>query len=285
LKLVAWTGDAFGLDSFVAVSLAIFHSVFNILGVLIMWGFTERLAAYLQTRFKTKAEELGRPVHLDKNVMASPALALDALRLELSRMAKISCDHSIAALRGSRAAEIEHLHFALTALNNGVESFVTNLQRERLAEATTAELSSMLRINNYLAETSALAQELAAQSADLHRIRTSAVAGAAERYLESAIELLQACDNDDERFDLAALKPGYSALRKQWHNLKSTMLESATVGHLPLTGLNTALELLRSCLRIAEQSTKVATRLTELQHATQEAKEVEEVQKVDASAG
>lgn len=285
LKLVAWTSEAFGLDSYIAVSLAIFHSVFNILGVLIMWGFTTRLARFLQNRFATKAEELGRPVHLDKNVMASPGLALDALRLELRRMAKMSCDYSISALRGARPGEINYLHLALNALNESVESFVTHLQRERLAEATTTDLSAMLRINNYLVETSTLTQELAAQSADLHRIRTSAVAGASERFLESAIDLLQACDSDDEKFDPTKLKPGYSALREQWHTLKATMLQSATVGGLPLSGLNTALEMLRSCLRIAEQSTKVAMRLAELQHGTQEAEEVEEVQEVDASTG
>lgn len=264
LKVVAWTSDTFGLQAMVAVNLAIFHTVFNILGVAIMWSYTRQLARFLQGRFKTVAEELGQPVHLDKNVMVSPSLAIDALRLELGRMAGLSRQHAIAAINGARASEIEHLHVALNTLNEGVESFVNQLERERLGEATAVELSSLLRINNYLAEVSTLAAEIAQQPADLQNIRNSAAGETCENYLNSITALIRACDLDAERIDPESLDTQYKALRKQWHDLKSTLLQKATVGQLPLSGLNTALELLRSALRIAEQSTKVAERLNQV---------------------
>ena len=261
LKLVAWTSETFGLQAMVAVNLAIFHTVFNILGVAIMWGYTQKLARFLNSRFKTVAEQLGQPVHLDKNVMVSPTLAINALRLELRRMADISREHAIAAISGARASEIEHLHVALSALNEGVESFVNQLERERLGEATAVELSSILRVNNYLAEVGTLAEEIAHQSADLQRIRSSAAGETCEHYLNSILALLRACDLNAESIDPENLDAQYKALRKQWHDLKSALLQKATVGQLPLSGLNTALELLRSALRIAEQSTKVVERL------------------------
>ena len=264
LKLVAWTSETFGMQAMVAINLAIFHTVFNILGVAIMWSYTQQLARFLLSRFKTVAEQLGQPVHLDKNVMVSPALAIDALRLELRRMAELSKQYSIAAIEGAQASEIEHLHVALKTLNEGVESFVNQLERVRLGEATAVELSSILRINNYLAEIGTLAEEVAHQTDDLQRIRNSAAGETCEHYLNSILALLRACDFQAETVDPEALDNQYNALRKQWHDLKSTLLQKATVGQLPLSGLNTALELLRSALRIAEQSTKVAERLNQV---------------------
>ncbi|XOV84016.1 MAG: Na/Pi cotransporter family protein [bacterium] len=261
LKIVAWTSETFGMQAMVAVNLAIFHTVFNILGVAIMWSYTQQLARFLQGRFKTVAEQLGQPVHLDRNVMVSPALALDALRLELRRMAELSQQHAIAAIKGAATSEIDHLRVALESLNEGVESFVNQLERERLGEATAVELSAVLRINNYLAEVGTLAEEIAAQRADLQRIRDSAAGETCEQYLASILALLRACDLSAESIDPQHLDSQYNALRKQWHDLKSTLLQKATLGQLPLSGLNSALELLRSALRIAEQSTKVATRL------------------------
>jgi phosphate:Na+ symporter len=271
LKLVAWTSETFGLQAMVAVNLAIFHTVFNILGVAIMWSYTRQLARFLLSRFKTVAEQLGQPVHLDKNVMVSPALAIDALRLELRRMADLSREHAMAAINGARASEIEHLHVALKALNEGVESFVNQLERGRLGEATTVELSSILRTNNYLAEVGALAEEIAHQAADLQRIRNSAAGETCEHYLNNILALLRACDLSVESIDLNTLDTQYEALRKQWHDLKSTLLQKATVGQLPLSGLNTALELLRSALRIAEQSTKIVGHLHQVNRETKPA--------------
>jgi hypothetical protein len=142
-----------------------------------------------------------------------------------------------------------------------VESFVNQLERERLGEATAGELSSILRVNNYLAEVGTLAEEIAHQAADLQRLRNSPAGESCEHYLNSILALLRACDLNAASIDPDNLDAQYTALRKQWHDLKSTLLQKATVGQLPLNGLNTALELLRSALRIAEQSTKVVERL------------------------
>ena len=48
LAVVDMTGRTLGLAAVPAVSLALFHSVFNILGVAIMWGITDRLALFLK---------------------------------------------------------------------------------------------------------------------------------------------------------------------------------------------------------------------------------------------
>ena len=66
--------------------LVIFHTLFNILGVLLMWPLSGVLVRFLQARFGSADENAARPRYLDRNVAAVPVLALQALRRELARM-------------------------------------------------------------------------------------------------------------------------------------------------------------------------------------------------------
>ena len=51
LPIMLWTvrvsGSVLGLQDIPAVSLALFHTIFNVLGVVLMWPFTTRLTAAL----------------------------------------------------------------------------------------------------------------------------------------------------------------------------------------------------------------------------------------------
>lgn len=73
-----------------ATTLALFHTVFNILGVLIMWPLAGRLETWLATRFVTVEEDESRPRFLDNNSLEVPALAANAILLELRRVADIA---------------------------------------------------------------------------------------------------------------------------------------------------------------------------------------------------
>jgi phosphate:Na+ symporter len=86
LWLVGEIGEELGLAAVPAMILALFHSVFNLLGVLLMLPFTNRLAGFLEGRFRTTEETEGRPRFLDKNVLTTPPLAVDALTHELQRV-------------------------------------------------------------------------------------------------------------------------------------------------------------------------------------------------------
>lgn len=87
LWLGATVQAIFGLDTSPSVSLAIFHTTFNVLGVVLMWPLSSRMVQMLHRRFRTQEETESRPRYLDKNVLALPYIALDTLSLELSRIA------------------------------------------------------------------------------------------------------------------------------------------------------------------------------------------------------
>lgn len=262
LRGVHLTETLLGLTAAPAVSLALFHTTFNFLGVALMWPLTPPLVRFLRRRFRTLAETLAQPAHLDQNVLATPGLALDALRLELARMAGIGRRHAIAALGGGAApAEREQERDALHQLSAAVEQFVTRLERQRLPAALAASVPNALRINGYIEEVATLAQAFSARSEDIAAIRRAAVADDIAAYLQAAARVLMASDPATLDFDTAELEQDYAALRRRWHDLKGVLLDAASDDTIPVAALNPALEGLRAALRMSEQSIKLATRL------------------------
>jgi phosphate:Na+ symporter len=79
-----------GLDEAPAAKLALFHTAFNVLGVVLIWPVAARMTTFLEARFKSAEEDEGRPRYLDRTVLAVPALALDALERELRRLGGIA---------------------------------------------------------------------------------------------------------------------------------------------------------------------------------------------------
>jgi phosphate:Na+ symporter len=69
-------------DNDIAMKLSLFHTIFNISGVLIVAPFTKKLVAFLQTLFIYKGEKRGKPMYLDPVVIKVPDSSLVAIRNE-----------------------------------------------------------------------------------------------------------------------------------------------------------------------------------------------------------
>ncbi len=105
--------------------LAIFHTLFNLAGVLLLWPFIDPLVARLRHRFRTAEEDLAQPRHLDRTLIATPALALDALTLELRRARALVGEEILALLAGRPSAA---RRLALEALLNQIAEFAGGLR-------------------------------------------------------------------------------------------------------------------------------------------------------------
>lgn len=65
-----------------AMKLALFHTIFNVIGVLAVAPFIKILVKFLLTLFRTKEQGRGQPKYLTEEVMEIPASALEAIRKE-----------------------------------------------------------------------------------------------------------------------------------------------------------------------------------------------------------
>jgi phosphate:Na+ symporter len=98
LLAIRWSHALLRLEAEPAAVLAAFHTIFNLLGVALLWPLTGRLLGFLETRFRTAEEDEAAPRYLDRNVLVTPRLAFDAMVLELTRVGQISRRLARAAL-------------------------------------------------------------------------------------------------------------------------------------------------------------------------------------------
>jgi phosphate:Na+ symporter len=82
----------------VAMKLALFHTIFNVAGVLIVSSFIGYLVRYLQTLFREEHMARGRPKYLTDDVVEIPAAALAALRKETIHLFDKSLEAIVHAL-------------------------------------------------------------------------------------------------------------------------------------------------------------------------------------------
>ena len=74
-----------GIENY-TMKLALFHTIFNIIGVLAVSPFINILVKYLKTLFVPKGTNKGKPKYLDDAVLALPSTALSAIIMETKHL-------------------------------------------------------------------------------------------------------------------------------------------------------------------------------------------------------
>lgn len=263
LWLVDAVGRAAGLDANPAVSLALFHTVFNVVGVMLMLPVTRPLARFLEGRFVTSAERLGRPRHLDVNVAATPALALDALAMELQRLLAMVRDW----LRVSAAGEAdEGRREAIEKLSTAIVAFLPSLERSRMPEDMAAQLPTVLRVVGYVEEVLEAGAGLDRRQAIMALSRGPA-AEPLQRFLADAFSIVADCVPEHPEADPTALRERREALKDDYHLLKDILLALAAEGGTAMDTVSEAIDVLRDLLRVCEQLVKACRRVCALAEA------------------
>jgi phosphate:Na+ symporter len=263
LWFVRATSSVLGLDNIPAISLALFHTTFNVLGVILMWPLTTWLTRFLSARFSTQADRLAQPQFLDRNVMATPALAIEALHLELNRATELVCDTVVKAMSSDSSPNqaIVAQQYGIRGLIYEIETFITDLEAERLPKDLKGNLPTALRITGYIEDVAGLLDDLGRHRSDIESISRPAVAKSVTEFKTLILEHALNCKPAIDPEPTADLHEDYRRLQHKWHDLKNVLLEAAAIRAIPVNRLNAALEGLRSQLKIAQQLTKTSERL------------------------
>lgn len=270
LPAIIWLSSFLSsMQDYPAFSLALFHTSFNALGVLLLIPLMKRVSTWLERRFVVFSEKLGRPQYLDSNVMVSPTLAMDAFFLELGRMADLTRAHAAAALNneGTPDPDLQAQHDGIRQLVSYVEKSVTDLEKDRLGSDVAMQLPMILRIANYIDEAVAHAQTSAETDTDVEYLLQTEEGDRILAYRAAVLRHLDLCNPGRADFSAEELNDAYQALRVIWRSLKTELLDASVRGQVPVQRLNPAIDSLRMMLRVAERATRIAIRLTELGRA------------------
>jgi phosphate:Na+ symporter len=254
-------GAALRLEAGPAPTLALFHTVFNLLGVVLMWPLAARLARFLEGRFRTGEEDRARPRYLDDSVLAVPELALAALERELRRMGTLAVE----LVRRARdvatpTAALAQDQHAVVALNRSIATFIARLNRASMAPDTGARLPQLLRAARYYENVAELAAETAARPMPLLPGRCAEL----DRFLEAARILLHDADPQSGPAPRAAAPERLAALQTDYEAAKVALLEAGAHGQLDVAEMDAALDRASLTRRGVEQATKGARLLLQL---------------------
>ena len=229
-----------------AAKLALFHTVFNVLGVLLMLPLAAPLTRFLQRRFHAQAEDDSRLQFLDDTVLAVPALAVDALGAEINRLgghAGLALQRAASPADAAATAREAQL---VETLAPQVGQFVERLNRSAMGPLSSARLAALLQALRGHESAATLARAAAVETAG--------------NAASPALSLDTTTAHPPERAALVALQTGFdqavraavaspdaeaglpAAVESRYAELKRALLRAGADGSLSVTAMDQAMD-------------------------------------------
>ena len=261
------TGEVFGLADIPAVTLALFHTLFNILGVLLMWPISKRLTQFLEKRFVTLEEIEGSPRYLDKTVLVSPMLALNALTMEMARISVVVRRMSLAALSAESGPgkRITSDHMVVKNLSAAVADFITRLGRGTLTGEIAEQLAKLLRAEQHLLASAEEVIEVTSIQAKLQSINSEKLAEGISRYRYEVAGLMELANPEADGFSFSACETQLGQVQIAYDDVKVLLLHAGAELSLEIPRVIDILEQNSHIRRMARQMVKAMHYLNELQ--------------------
>lgn len=258
LAFVQKLGNVLELESSPTALLALFHTLFNLLGVIIMLPVAGRFATLLERLFRSAEDDLALPRYLDATLSSTPSLAVAALKQELQRLSGMLVSLLQQALSGSRSvSELTRFSAAIQALSTAITNFIAGIRPEAMDQHTANQLANALYTARYFQRSAQLAPDLrhfVQHQSMLHGTEATALA----TLLAQAANGLNPAHSDDSR----ALTDALEALRDAHRHARRELLEAAVRKNLAVAELETLLEGLDLSRRAIELRIKAGLLLT-----------------------
>lgn len=264
--LIHWITAVAEIDADPGITLAIFHTLFNLLGVALIFPLNDRLASFLEQRFVSLEEEASKPKHLDKNIAQTPDLAVNALILELLSVSDRFL-HVYPKLFSQQSSEITALEndiHGVEALCQHISQFIVDVERAALSEETTKALASLMRVEHYMLSSAQKALAISAVSRRRDVLTKAELEGQLLNYLSVTNEFMRMVRW--RQFDSSdALSLQFDLLDKEHHKVKSALVMGATQGDIAVTQMTDATECMEYLLQIVQMWVKVFVRIQQVE--------------------
>ncbi len=265
------------------IVLALFHSLFNILGVMLLWPFTNALVNFLKQRFRSSDEDEAKPRHLDKTLLEAPVLAFQALGLELQRIADIGRKLAKGAISaelgpGGQLLSDRHIQNRLVIASG---EYCTALQKTKLPTELAEALPNAIRVGRYYTAAGHLAEHFASQQHH-HSIPETTLMEEISHFKGNVVQLIDDANTELEHYSSEACAIALARLQDDYQSLKTKLLRAGTEERIKTTELVIQLELMSQLRRLAEQIEKGARYLASFQ-ACSPAEQLEEQEHVSTN--
>ncbi len=273
IALIALISDGLDLESSPAAQVALFHTVFNVLGVILIWPLAARLTRFLESRFRAAEEDDARPRYIDRTVLAVPTLALSALEREVRRMGDMALK-CVASTLSSAGSGPGRQRQSVEALGRAIAEFIVEVNRTGMSGDSAQRLPELLRAARYYEAASALAVECADAAGEASAVSAAALPEAAfAAFREAATALLAAVDPLDQQAAATDREAALRTFELAYQDLKAELLRLGATGALRVGDMDALLRSISALRRGLEQAAKAA-QLLETGDGAEDGKEI-----------
>lgn len=246
LWLIAALTNWFELGTNPAVSLALFHTLFNLLGAAIMLPFTRQFAYLLNRLFRSQEEDNAEPRYLDKTLVKTPELALAAVDQEMKRLVGLTRGLLRASIdrEALRLAQLQPKTDAALRLNLAITGYISRLRAEKMQPSTVSALAGSFLTCRYLTEATNLTPALLRLRAAGESPEGAPLKHDLGLYLAELRQLISA--------ELPSPEQNAQAERA-YQRLKKSLLEMVVRQSIPILTGDQALDDLSAVRRLSDQ--------------------------------
>lgn len=236
-------------------TLALFHTLFNLLGIVLIWPIANKLVNWLEHRFTGQEDVLGKPHYLDKYALDLPTLAMHSLVKETQHVADMALKAATDSINFERLSpDLKKNQHACDQIIIAIGEYSHQLYKQKLPESVSEKLPELLRINQYYAAICELSVMLNKNRGTLETSIASKIEAQLNDFYNACLRLLQAanirdCGDSDIHHQMDALESSYQSL-------KSVLLRRGAEGALSIARMDKLLTAISQARRICQQSMK-----------------------------
>jgi phosphate:Na+ symporter len=253
----------FGAGITVATTIAVFHTMKKLTGLIILLPFVSRMETWLLTLFKEQEKAGATTRYLDNTVLETPVLAVSALVFELKRVGRKTrrlvadnLSHSLpAAELKSRQQPLDELHLL-------IGSYIQKMQRDEFPEELEDTLPQGLRVLGYFRESVEVATEIAPATNRLDSLNP-ALRERISSLEKMVLTLCHIADSEIPEFRLQNVNELELYFEDEYERAKSSLLNSGSRGKLSMTDMLLWHDFIRGLRRTVNQLCKAARHMDE----------------------
>ncbi|MGA1028635.1 MAG: Na/Pi cotransporter family protein [Burkholderiaceae bacterium] len=255
VQLVFLVAGQLELESGMASSLALFHTFFNLMGVLLMLPITRLFAKWLETRFRQADEDLAKPRFIDKTLLSIPTLAEEAIQKELQRFRALVADNAQQLMQGKRLSGAHRE--SIESLGNSMEDFFQALTTQRMPIEDANKIAQLLRVFRYLHESFVCQGQLNKEGIFRWPELNSDTALSMTHLRDASLAVASFCADSDNQGDHQRIDQRLLAqFREAYADAKNLILQQAAAGKISVGQTSDSLDTLSTLRRLIEQLLK-----------------------------
>lgn len=259
--IIDYSCELINIDSNPAISLALFHTIFNVLGVLLIYPQNERIASFLDKRFTSWDEKASHPRFIDKTVAQTPVLAVNALLLEIYSIADKSINLFSRAVQPKIKCKTDFYDDTrvIKALSSAVSKFIVTIDSSGLSVETKEDLATLMRIDQYISNCTLAIERAEDYLLQRQHLPLPELEAELIKYFDSVLDFLSTSrevnKTDSQQVSLL------SNMHTEHDRIKAELILNGTQSKISIEQMSASIDALEEALHLSKQWHKAMVRL------------------------